>query len=42
VIYNGGIKFPQKAMVLLSLESDAACTNLSGQSAIKNAVLVLV
>jgi hypothetical protein len=35
VIYYGGINFPHRAMVLLALESDAACTILSGNSAIK-------
>jgi len=41
VIYYRGLKFPQKAMVLLLLESDAACTCLNGHSAGKSAVLVL-
>jgi len=35
-------EFPHRAMVLLMLESDAACTGLSGQSARNSAVLVLV
>jgi hypothetical protein len=42
VIYYGGIKFPQREMVLLSLDSDAACTNLNGHSAIKIAIFVLL
>jgi hypothetical protein len=41
VIYYGGIKFPPRAMVVLPLEGDAACTSLSGHSSRKNAVLVL-
>jgi hypothetical protein len=42
VIYYGGIKFPQRAVFLLVLKSDAAFTSLiSGHSARKNAVLVL-
>ena len=35
-------KFPQEGVVLLLLESDAACTSLNGNSASKRAVLVLV
>ena len=35
------LKFPQKAVVLLLLESDAACTSLNGHSAWKCAVLFL-
>jgi hypothetical protein len=43
VVYNKGLEFPQKAVVLLLLESDTAkCTNLNGHSAGKSAVLVLV
>jgi hypothetical protein len=42
VIYYGELKFPHKATVLLALDSDAACTSLNGQCAIKSAVLVLV
>ena len=37
-----GLKFPQRAVVLLVLESDGACTILNGHSARKSAVLVLV
>jgi len=40
VIYYRGLKFPQKAMVVVLLESDAACTCLNGHSAGKSAVLV--
>jgi len=40
VIYCRGLKFPQKAVVLLLLESDAACTSLNGHCAWKCAVLV--
>jgi len=42
VIYYRGLKFPQKAAVILLLERDAACTSLNGHSAGKSAVLVLV
>jgi hypothetical protein len=42
VICYRGFSFSQKAMVLLVLESDAACTSLNGHSARKSAVLVLV
>jgi len=34
--------FPQRAEFVLVLESDAACTSLSGHCARKSAVLVLV
>jgi len=37
-----GLKFPHRAVVLLVLESDAACTSLSGHCARTGAVLVLV
>ena len=40
VIYYGGFIFLQIAVVLLLLESDAACTSLNGHSAQKIAVLV--
>jgi len=33
-----GNLFPQRAVVLLALDSDAACASLSGHSAIKSAV----
>ena len=42
IIYYRGCKFPQKAVVLLLLESGAAFTSLNGLSARKSAVLVLV
>jgi hypothetical protein len=42
MIYYGGIKFSHREMVLLVLESDAACTSLNGHFAIKSAVFVLV
>jgi len=41
VISYKGLKFPQNAVVLLLLESDAACTSLTGHCAWKSAVLVL-
>jgi len=41
VIYYRGLKFPQRAVVLLLLEGDAAYTSLNGHSAGKCAVLVL-
>jgi len=37
----GELNFPHRAVVLLVLESDGACTNLNGHSARKNTVLVL-
>ena len=37
-----GLKFPQRAVVLLPLERDAACTSLNGHSAWKSAFLDLV
>ena len=37
-----GLKFPQKSVVLLLLESDAACTSLNDRCAWKSALLVLV
>jgi len=40
LIYYRGHKFPQRAKVLLPLESDAAFTSLNGHSARKSAVLV--
>ena len=42
VIYYRGLKFPHRAVVLLVLESDGACTGLNGHCARKCAVLVLV
>jgi len=42
VIYNKGLKFPHKAVVLLVLDSDAACNILIDHSARKSAVMVLV
>ena len=42
MFYYRGRKFPCRAVVLLVLESDGACTSLNGHSAIKSAVLVLV
>jgi len=35
VIFYSGLKFPNRAVVLLVLESDGACTGLNGQCAIK-------
>jgi hypothetical protein len=35
-------RFPQRAEVLLALESDAACTSLKSHSERKSAVLVVV
>jgi len=37
-----GLKLPQRAVILLVLESDVAYTSLNGHSARKSAVLVLV
>ena len=37
-----GLKFPHRALVLLVLESDVACTGLNGRCARTSAVLVLV
>jgi hypothetical protein len=37
-----GLKFPHKAVVLLVLESDGACTSLIGHCARKSTVLILV
>ena len=42
VICYRGLKFPQKALVFLLLDGDAACTSLNGHSAWKCSVLVLV
>jgi hypothetical protein len=42
VIFYRGLKFPQRAVILVVLESDAACISLNGHSARKCAVLVLV
>jgi len=42
VIYCRGFKFPHRAVVLLVLESDGACTGLNGHCARKSVVLVLV
>ena len=42
VIYYRGLKFLHRAVVLLVLESDGACTGLNGHSGRKIAVLVLV
>jgi hypothetical protein len=42
VIYYRGLKFPHRAVVLLVLETDGACTSLNGHSGRKIAVLVLV
>jgi len=41
VIYYRGLRFPQREVVVLLLESDAAYTSLSGHSAGKVSVLVL-
>jgi len=41
-IYYRGLNFPQKAVVLLLLESDAACASLNCHSARKHAVFVSV
>jgi len=40
-IYYRGLRFPKRAVVLLLLESDAACTGLNGHSAWKSAGLFL-
>jgi hypothetical protein len=40
VIYYRGLKFPQKALVLLLLEGDATCTSLNGHFARESAVLI--
>ena len=37
----GELNFPHRAVVLLVLESDGACTSLNGHSARKNTVLIL-
>ena len=42
VIYYRGLKFPHRAVFLLVLESDGACTGLNGHCARETAVLVLV
>jgi hypothetical protein len=42
VIYYRGLKLPHRAVVVLVLESDGACTGLNGHCARKSAVLVLV
>ena len=42
MIYYRGLKFPHRAVVLLVLERDGACTGLNGHSERKSAVLVLV
>ena len=42
MIYYRGLKFPHRAVVLLVLESDGACTGLNGHCARKSAVLVVV
>jgi len=42
MIYYRGLKFPHRAVVLLVLESDGACTSLNLHSARKTEVLVLV
>jgi len=42
VICYRGLKFPQSAMFLLLLESDAASTSLHDHFARKNAVLVVI
>jgi len=39
VIYYRGLKFPHRAVVLLALESDGACTGLNGYCARKSIVL---
>jgi hypothetical protein len=41
VIYYRGLRFPQRAVVLLVLEINATCTGLNGHSAGKCTVLVL-
>jgi len=38
----GDLNFPNRAVVLLVLESDGACTGLNGHSARKLAVFVLL
>ena len=42
MLHYRGLKFPHRAVVLLVLESDVACTGLNGHSARKTEVLVLV
>ena len=42
VIYCRGLKFPHRAVVLLVLESDGACTGLNVYSGRKTEVLVSV
>ena len=42
MIYYRGLKFPHRAVVLLVLENDGACTSLNGHSPRKTKVLVLV
>jgi hypothetical protein len=42
MVYYRGLKFPLRAVVMLPLESDGACTSLNGHSARKSAMLVLV
>ena len=42
VIYYRGLKFPHRAVVLLPLENDDACTSFNGHSIRKIKVLVLV
>ena len=42
MIYYRGLKFPHRAVVLLVLESDGACTGLNGHCARETEVLVLV
>jgi hypothetical protein len=42
VIYCRGLKFPHRAVVVLVLESNGACTGLNGHCARTSAVLVLV
>jgi hypothetical protein len=42
VICYRGLNFPHRAAVLLVLESDGACSSLSGHCARKSAVLILV
>jgi hypothetical protein len=42
VIYCRELKFPHKAVVVLVVKSDGACTSLNGHCAWESAVLVLV
>ena len=42
MIYYRGLKFPHRAVVLLVLESDVACTGLNGHYARETEVMVLV